>query len=428
MFISWQSVLKTCHWFCKLWELVSVLCHEVLSNCNCLQESCISTNFNHPILLWEPFLSFFVLLQQIFLWRIIGRRCRCFRQQSCWLKEWVRLSCQHGSPRSCLTSTVFLTIWDCSVDCCLTAMVVRKQFNRFNPFLHRHRSVLIIFHLPFAFERSSGQWTRGWGRLGVRFLRIWSSSVQRLCPILFVVYRYFFSDPGPRNDQRPAGFFFANIDTSVALALHSRSLSSDPHMMSLNIDMKTIRPRNCVGSTILFMNSWTLSTNCKSALRQLCPKFCNVVNLWTNSIFLPKQYLMLGSDSPFQDITQNLKIQKTLHSIDWWLLHHWPKMIVSMENSPNWFETLQKISHDCSNINCSSMSNICFIVRSFPVFLMECKFSEKFFPMNTDASIVEDTNIHQIVERLSMSFVASFEDCSNISQSIIHPVQEWQWL
>ena len=82
------------------------------------------------------------------------------------------------------------------------------------------------------------------------------------------------------------------------------------------------------GSPILFMNSWTLSTSCNvvnpgkystripSALRQLCPKFCIVVNLCTNLGVLPKQYLMLGSDSPFQDITQNLKIQKPLHARD----------------------------------------------------------------------------------------------------------------
>ena len=36
-------------------------------------------------------------------------------------------------------------------------------------------------------------------------------------------------------------------------------------MKSLNIDMKMIRPGNCSGSLILFINSWTLAT-------------CNVVN------------------------------------------------------------------------------------------------------------------------------------------------------
>ena len=72
-----------------------------------------------------------------------------------------------------------------------------------------------------------------------------------------------------------------------------------------------------------------------------------------------------------------------------------------------------KISSDCSTINFSDMSNVCFEVRCFPVFLMECTFSEQFFPMNTDASNVEDINILQIIERLSMSCIASFEEWSN---------------
>ena len=108
----------------------------------------------------------------------------------------------------------------------------------------------------------------------------------------FVQVEYhFFSDPSPRNDQRPAGHLFANRDTSVAFAMYSRSLSVDLHVMSLNIDMKIVRPWNCAGSPILFMNSWTSSTGCNlvnpgkystripSVLRQLCPKFCIVVNL-----------------------------------------------------------------------------------------------------------------------------------------------------
>ena len=98
--------------------------------------------------------------------------------------------------------------------------------------------------------------------------------------------------------------FFANKITSVALAMHSRPLSADPHMMSLNIDMKIIRPLscevlsfqiirrwNCSGSPFLVMNSWTLLMSCNvvnpgkystripSAHHQLCPKFCTAVNL-----------------------------------------------------------------------------------------------------------------------------------------------------
>ena len=78
---------------------------------------------------------------------------------------------------------------------------------------------------------------------------------------LFVEYR-FFSDPGPRNDQRPAGNLFANKDTSVELATHSASFSLFHHMVSLKTDMKIIRPWNCSGSPILLMNFWTSWTSC----------------------------------------------------------------------------------------------------------------------------------------------------------------------
>ena len=37
------------------------------------------------------------------------------------------------------------------------------------------------------------------------------------------------------------------------------------------------------------------------------------------------------------------------------------------------------------------------------MFLMECEVSGWLFPMDTDASTVEDINIHQIMERLPMS-------------------------
>ena len=74
------------------------------------------------------------------------------------------------------------------------------------------------------------------------------------------------------------------------------------------------------------------------------------------------------------------------------------------EESSQLIGVTPKISSDCPTINYSDLSNICFKVRLFLVFLMECKFSEKFFPINTDASNVEDINIPQIRERLSMSF------------------------
>ena len=54
------------------------------------------------------------------------------------------------------------------------------------------------------------------------------------------------------------------------------------------------------------------------------------------------------------------------------------------------------------------MSHIGFIVSLSPVFLMECKFPEYSVPMKTDASNVEDINIHHIKECLLLSCVASF--------------------
>ena len=62
----------------------------------------------------------------------------------------------------------------------------------------------------------------------------------------------------------------------------------------------------------------------------------------------------------------------------------------------------------------TSRSNICFIVRSFPVFLIKSKISEYSFPMKTNACNVKDINIHHIKECLLLSCVASFEDWSNI--------------
>ena len=45
---------------------------------------------------------------------------------------------------------------------------------------------------------------------------------------------------------------------------------------------------------------------------------------------------------------------------------------------------------------------------------MERTFSELFFPMNFDASNVEDISIHHIKECLLLSCIASYEDWSNI--------------
>ena len=74
---------------------------------------------------------------------------------------------------------------------------------------------------------------------------------------------HFFYDPSPRNDQRPGENLLAQIKTKLVWDLHSCSLSWDSHEMSLNINMKMIRPVNFSGVTLnLDSNSWTLWHSC----------------------------------------------------------------------------------------------------------------------------------------------------------------------
>ena len=99
--------------------------------------------------------------------------------------------------------------------------------------------------------------------------------------------------------------------------------------MSLNVDMKIIRPENYSGFSLMFdKNSWTLLQS------------CNVVNpgkiFHSNSIGSPsilstamysgellnhvnlssRQYLIVGSRSSFQGITKNLKIREPSRARD----------------------------------------------------------------------------------------------------------------
>ena len=61
------------------------------------------------------------------------------------------------------------------------------------------------------------------------------------------------------NDQCPIPNFFAYIETTLAFAKHSLSLSFVPEEMSLNIDMKRILPVKLSGvSPNLLSRSLTL--------------------------------------------------------------------------------------------------------------------------------------------------------------------------
>ena len=83
------------------------------------------------------------------------------------------------------------------------------------------------------------------------------------CGLSALIEYHFFSEPRPRNDHCPAPNLFAYRETSRALDSHSFLLSSDPHEMSLNIDMKMIRPVNFSGVTLTLNSySWNLWLSC----------------------------------------------------------------------------------------------------------------------------------------------------------------------
>ena len=146
----------------------------------------------------------------------------------------------------------------------------------------------------------------------------------------------------------------------MALAIHSCSLSVVHHMMSLNIDMKIIHPWSCAGSLILFMNFWTSRTS------------CNVVNpgkiFHSNSIGLPSIVSKgLHSDELLNHVNLCARLMTFSPPTKDQCFH---------EESSQLIAFTPVISSDCLTINFSDLSKICFIVRSFPVFLMEYKISK----------------------------------------------------
>ena len=190
-----------------------MFCHEVLSDFNCFQKSCISTIFYQFIWLWKLFHSFFVLLQKDFLVQVFpiegvgvifnksaGAKSGsdCSATTSLPVLVWQILYSSHKSE-----TAPWILSW-------LTEMIMRKK--QFQSFHHRHRSVSIIFHLLcfWAFLETMDSWL---GKLGVRFLRILiiidSATRSNFPPGLSLSVEYHFvSDPSPRNDQRPAGNLF----------------------------------------------------------------------------------------------------------------------------------------------------------------------------------------------------------------------------
>ena len=83
-FISWQSVLTTCHWFCKLWELFTVFCHEVLSVRHHLFSGILHENINLSL---DLLVRAVPLVLGTFAINLVVQdlrsRCRCFHQKTC---------------------------------------------------------------------------------------------------------------------------------------------------------------------------------------------------------------------------------------------------------------------------------------------------------------------------------------------------------
>ena len=243
------------------------------------------------------------------------------------------------------------------------------------------------------------------------------------------------------NDQCPAGNLFANKDTSVELAFHSFSLSSDPHMMSLNIDMKIIRPLNSSGwSPNLLMNSWTFLQSCNvvnpgkystripSALRQLRPKFCIVLNLWTIPTVVPQTVFRVGFWFIFP--RHNTESENT------WTFARKRLMTSSSLTRDNCFNgelswliwDTPKISSDCSKINCSDISSIFFKVKISPVFFSGMQIvwvilshERRCFQCRRHK---HSPNHRTFVNVLHWIF---WRTVQHLSQSVVHSVQEWTW-
>ena len=193
--------------------------------------------------------------------------------------------------------------------------------------------------------------------------------------------------------------------------------------MSLYIDMKMTRPVKFSGVTLnLDCNSWTLWQSCNVVnpgktfhwLTINCVQ--SSVFWWTfeqRQLVFPHRIWMLVSDSPFQDMTQNLKIRKPSRARDWWLLHHWPKMIVSMKSLIVRLSTFQICQTSVSwwDPFLYFGLNVNFLRNSSPWIQMLPMLKTKTFPKKKKFVAV----LHCISWRL----------VQHLSHSIIHPVQEW---
>ena len=120
------------------------------------------------------------------------------------------------------------------------------------------------------------------------------------------------------------------------------------YFLSLNIDMKIIRPVKSSGC--MFILTWTLglcskaamwwilgkySTRIQLAHHQLCPKFCIAMNFWTTSTGPPRKYSIVGSRSSFQSHNTESENTYTFARERLMTASSQSKTNVSMQNNPN---------------------------------------------------------------------------------------------
>ena len=139
-------------------------------------------------------------------------------------------------------------VCDCSVK---TELIGKKQLCEkwSQSFPGRVQSENRQFSMSFAFELTSGQWsccTENWTSA---FCEFQQHLFRDVIPKLFLKKYQFFSEPGQIHDHCPIPNFFANMETTLAFATHSSSLSSLSQEMSLNIDTNRILPVKVCGAS-----------------------------------------------------------------------------------------------------------------------------------------------------------------------------------
>ena len=236
----------------------------------------------------------------------------------------TRLFSHNGSSR--VIGFIFFTHFcDCTVK---TELIYRSNCakNSCNRFLVG-TIVDRQFSTAFAFELTSGQWTRGSKDWMSAFSECDHHQFSHFVP--FTLWTIFTDRiPLSLNQDREMTIvllriFFANGETSWAFDSHSFLLSFDPQEMSLNIDMKIIRPVKFSGVSLnLNSKSWTLWLSCNVVnpgkifhsnsigSPSICPsvlysgELLNHANLSSHAVFVGRFSLS------YQDTIQNLKIRK----------------------------------------------------------------------------------------------------------------------